>query len=187
MPSLAEFHCPHHPFPMISGDGDTQEFYVLSRRNGTAHRMAEMFAFQRSPALKTATRWIGGHERTITDDMPEIVRHRMEASAKAAGVTCDGAVYKSSLARFPGDPEAWVSSVEDCKRVADKRGMKLEGGIEHTPPGYNAEPISDVKAPYKVADDIVNEKFETLCEEQPDEKRRPGAKAELADALAGKE
>ncbi len=187
MPSVADYYRPHPPFRVISNIPDVQDTYVESRRNGTAHPMAEMFALQSAPALKTATRWIGGHERTIKDEMPKIVRDRMLASAKAAGVSSDGSVYKSQLASFPGDPKAWVSSAEDCKRVAEEKGLQLEGGIEYTPPGFHEEPVSDVRDEYNVAPDLVDTHFENLCAENPDEKRRPGAKAELAKKLAGKE
>ena len=187
MPSVENYYRPHPPFKIISDNPEVQGLYVESKRKGTAHALAEMFAFQASPALKTATRWIAGHERTIKDGQSEIVRNTMIASAKAAGVTADGAVYKSQLAAYPGDPQAWVSSEEDCKRVAEKRGLKLEGGINYTPPAYHEEPLSDVRKPYKVAPDLVNSHFEDLCDEHPEEKRRPGAKAELAKKLAGQE
>jgi len=187
MPSVEDYYRPHPPFKIISDIPEVQALYVESKRKGTAHALAEMFAFQAAPALKTATRWIAGHERTIKDGMPEIVRKRMMDSAKAAGVTCDGSVYKSQLAAYPGDPHAWVSSEEDCKRVAEKRGLKLEGGINYTPPAYHEEPISDVRKPYHVAPDLVDAHFHDLCENHPEEKRRPGAKAELAVKLAGGE
>lgn len=187
MPSVEDYYRPYPPFKIISDNPEVQSLYVKSRRKGTAHAMAEMFALQSAPALKTATRWIAGHQRTIRDDMPEIVRNGLIQSARQAGVTSDGAVYKSQLAAFPNDPEAWVSSEEDCKRVAAKRGLKLEGGINFAPPGFHEEPTSDVREPYKVAPDLVNAHYEKLCQENPDEKRRPGAKAELATKLAGGE
>ena len=43
------------------------------------------------------------------------------------------------------------------------------------------------RSPYHVAPDLVDAHFHDLCENHPEEKRRPGAKAELAVKLAGGE
>lgn len=36
--------------------------------------------------------------------------------------------YQAGLARYPGDPEAFVQSRADARRVADKRGLAIHHG-----------------------------------------------------------
>ncbi len=45
------------------------------------------------------------------------------------GGTATGRKYLSGLARFPGDPEAWVDSRGDVERVLTKRGWGSEGTV----------------------------------------------------------
>jgi hypothetical protein len=151
MPSLQEFYLPRPPFRVISDSEVVQEHYVDCRRNGTSHSLAEMFAFRRGPALDTDTMWIS--ERTARRD-GNLGDETLLREAKAAGVNVRRAEYKSGLARYPGDPEAWVESKADCIRVAAKRGLTLEGGVNYTPPEID-EP-APLRKPYRVADDILS-------------------------------
>lgn len=49
-------------------------------------------------------------------------RHVYTLPAQAAGVSTNGKHYQHGLARFPGDPEAWVDNLGDVKRILEKRG-----------------------------------------------------------------
>jgi len=44
--------------------------------------------------------------------------------AKRAGVDTTGRWYNPSIARFLGDPEAWVGSMDEIKQVCNRRGWR---------------------------------------------------------------
>lgn len=50
--------------------------------------------------------------------------------ASAAGVTTRGKQYIGGLARYPGDPEAWVGSRGDMIRVAKKNNFAVDGIVK---------------------------------------------------------
>jgi hypothetical protein len=51
--------------------------------------------------------------------------------AKEAGINPTGTYYLGGLADKRGwrDPKAWVSSVDDVKRVAQERNLHVEGAV----------------------------------------------------------
>ena len=135
-------------WPSVSDRPDVQKHYEACRDAGTSHRAAEMFATRQCPSLQTDTRWIAG-----TDNGR------------------NGSVYKHQLARFPGDPKAWVTSRADCRRVAAERGMTLEGSVTYTPPELDIpNPLDE---PYRVSDKIVDHEYEVLCDTEPDAAHMP--------------
>lgn len=93
---------------------------------------------------------IGDHYRSIAEE---------------AGQNTTGKKYLSGLARFPGDPEAWIDSRGDVERLAAKRGFGVEGTI-------NIKPRESIEAPKAscpdVADDILNYHTEVIASQHPD-------------------
>ena len=68
--------------------------------------------------------------------------------AKAAGISTSGKFYMSGLADKRGhkDPDAWVDSIADVKKVAQKRNLTVTGAVEHqgTPvPPPKTKPLSE--------------------------------------------
>lgn len=180
MPSLADYRHAHLPFPCVSFNPVVQSHYDLCRLEGTPHKLAEMFAFQRAPAIETDTRWIDGHDQSVNPD--SYYGHEVLAEAKKAGVNTSRAVYKSSLARYPGDPQAWVESRADCIRRAEALGLTLEGEINYEPTQYDPPEES---SSYRVADDIVEEHYQGAIEADPSLAGKKDFKEELADTLSG--
>jgi putative FmdB family regulatory protein len=77
-------------------------------------------------------------------------------TAERAGVSTNGKVYMHGLARFAGDPTAWVSDLGDVDRIATARGMGCEErGIKPR----QAEPTVR-----PVADDVVHNEVAALIE-----------------------
>lgn len=69
--------------------------------------------------------------------------------AKKAGVAINGRTYQGGLARFPGDPEAWVGSMDEAKAVLRRRGWGSEQlGVK----AVEREPEPSIP----IADDIVD-------------------------------
>ena len=58
------------------------------------------------------------------------IGNRFKKLAKDAGVVTRGKQYMPGLARFPGDPEAWVSDRGDIKRIAEKNNYNVDGIVK---------------------------------------------------------
>jgi putative FmdB family regulatory protein len=110
------------------------------------------------PLLKTDTAWqvgarYGGEQ--FAGSSPE-ERDLYVGTAERAGVSVNGKVYLHGLARFAGDPEAWVSDLGDVDRVARRRGMGCEErGIKPR----QAEPRAA-----GVADDVVHNEVAAMID-----------------------
>ena len=94
--------------------------------------------------------------------------------AEAAGVNPTGKWYSGPLARYPGDPEAWVDSLSDVRRIAERRNLNVQGAVNVVAPESSTPP-----APYRVADDIVAGHVADRLAEHPDLDR-----ADLTDSLS---
>lgn len=83
--------------------------------------------------------------------------------ATAAGASTTGKKYLSGLARFPGDPEAWVDGRGDVERVLNQRGWGCEGTINLKPRESLQPPVSGPE----VADDLLDEYTAEITSMQP--------------------
>ncbi len=140
-------------FPIVSNNINVQAFYVHVRRNGESHSIAEMLAFQKAPAMQNSDQMFlrGKHQDHGLDKNDRFAESYIRR-AHAGGVNPHGKVYMSNLAdkRGPGDPEAWVSGVDDVKRVCVERGHGCEAlGIPLQERAPDTGPA--------LADDIVQE------------------------------
>lgn len=126
---------------------DVMLAYYKMRFLGQSHNMAEMLATRSFPGIRgtDSTFMQGTH---MQDGLLDGVRQRMAAQA---GVDTNGRRYISGLARFPGDPEAWVSGLSDVKRICTDRGWNCHGAFEHEAPEPLFSPAPDVP----IAEDIV--------------------------------
>ena len=62
----------------------------------------------------------------------EAMREFHVAQAKKHGVNIRGKRYDPQLARFPGDPKAWVGSDTDVRKVLEHRGWGGKGAVNVT-------------------------------------------------------
>lgn len=98
--------------------------------------------------------------------MEMIGNHRKEVAEKM-GQSTKGKKYISQLARFVGDPEAWVDGRGDVQRVLEKRGWGSEGSVkaklrEKEPP-----------KPVALAEDLIQEKMREMVIKDPGLKEKP--------------
>ncbi len=125
--------------------------YLTMRLKGESHNIAKICATRKSPALNTDTTFLSGHVNgSQFAGCPDVGRHH-KAVAEAAGINTAGAVYMGGLARYSGDPEAWVSSKGDVARICTERGWGVEGAV--TVQRREAAAMPDTL----VGEDIVNE------------------------------
>ena len=142
---------------IISKDKYIQRDYEEMIAKGTAPKLAEMLALQSPPSCNTDTRFMTGEWGSER--------------------------YSHQLARFPGDPQARVSSRADVLRIAKERGMAIEGGgFSYTPPDYG---LAEDSGTYEVADDIVEDAIADIVDEHPEAARDPDLRENLKTRFSG--
>jgi len=77
----------------------------------------------------------GRYNNQQLDNMPTRQANYVAKEAREAGVDISGKYYVGGLADKRGwkDPEAWVSGVDDIKRVAQKRRLAVQGIYNYDP------------------------------------------------------
>lgn len=108
------------------------DHYETCRRYGASHKLALMFALAQAPGLVTDATYMAGHHDSGFGKNPTTAKMGdfYAAQAKKHGMTnLTGKRYLSSLARFSGDPDAWVSGRGDIKRVLERRGDGCVGTV----------------------------------------------------------
>ncbi len=175
-------------WPFVSDVEEIQAHYELCRRNHCAHALAEMLAFRAFPGTVGTDRAFmqgrlhqtGGQQ---FERLPRWVGEQYVQQALAAGVNPTGKYYSGSLARYPGDPRAWIDSLGDVRRVAAERGLSVQGAVTIEPP---EAPSQSEPAPYRVAPDIVQAKVAERLAEQPElASKREEVTYEVSKTLAG--
>ncbi len=151
-------------YPKISDDREIQAHYVACRKAGSDHRLSEMLAFQQAPgASGVDNTFLAGTENGKQfAHAPWLGKAYKEISEKMAPGSTSGAVYKSQIARFAGDPKAWVRSRSDVKKRAAELGKDVEGMVT-----YHA-PAREPKAPVAIAEDIVQTLVRSKVARDPD-------------------
>lgn len=100
-------------------------------------RWADMCAHQIAPGSSGSDRAFmeGRYNNQQLDDMPKRQAEYVSREAREAGVDISGKYYVGGLADKRGwkDPEAWVSGVDDIKRVAQKRRLAVQGIYNYDP------------------------------------------------------
>lgn len=145
----------------ISNNHAVQARYETLCQEGCDPRLAEMLALRRFPGTVTDREFLKGHcngnqfdETPLTRQIGDVYRRQ----AEAAGVNVTGKVYIGQLARFSGDPNAWVENRGDVKRVCEENGMSCEGLVKvETDPGptYDIGSHDEPLAPDLVLDEMT--------------------------------
>lgn len=154
-------------FEVVSSNPRIQHAYEQMRREGTSHKLAEMFAFQRPPRANDDTTWLASQSDSISganlDNAPKMVQDAYTEPAKAAGVNIKGSVYVPGLATFPGDPNAWVKNLSEVKQKVEQKGWGCDGAI-NVKARNDGVPVADID----VAPDLVQQKAAQMIEANPD-------------------
>ena len=153
----------------VSQDFDIQVRYWEMRLNGQSHNMAEMLATRTFPGARGTDRAFmqGRYHQTGGGQFAHLPAGSVQEymrKAEEAGVNPTGKWYSGGLARFPGDPRAWVDGLSDVKRVAEERGAEVSGAIDVRPPTDQEV----VPRPYRVASDLVQARVAEAIADNPD-------------------
>jgi hypothetical protein len=106
--------------------------YVVCRENGCTPRLADMLAEGQPPMSNTDREFLEGHccgNQFAKNTLDMKVGDAFKKQAAAAGVNVTGKVYLGGMARFPGDPEAWVSDRHEVQKRLTERGWGSEGSV----------------------------------------------------------
>lgn len=151
-------------YPIVSSDPAVQKHYVLCRKEGTSHNLAEMYAFGQPPMSKTDREFLEGHHNGNQFEGAEWVGDHYKAIAESEGQCVKGKIYLNGLAAYPGDPRAWVTGRGDVQKVCEERGWDCEGMVDVK---ARRQPEKE-RLPMPVGEDIVAAKVESICAELPD-------------------
>lgn len=123
------------PTEVMRAGPSAVETYLESIESGATEKFAVMCALRVPPGTKGSDRAFmeGRCNNQQLDDLPPLMAKYMVNEAKAAGINVTGKHYVSGLAdsRAWQDPAAWVSSVDDVKRVAAARNLHVQGAVTH--------------------------------------------------------
>lgn len=104
-------------------------------RAADAARLAEMFAARQPPGTRGTDRaFLQDRHNGKQFEKEPAVGDRYASAARRAGVSTAGRVYHSGLARFPGDPAAWISDTGDLRKRCETMGKSCTGIIEYQAP-----------------------------------------------------
>jgi len=112
-----------------------KDHYISMIEDGQSESFALMCSLGQPPGYRGTDRTLmeGKYNAGWLDEMPPHQARRILREAKAAGIDTTGKFYMSGLAdkRMHQDPEAWIDSAADIKRVAEKRKLNVQGCVNH--------------------------------------------------------
>lgn len=163
----------------FSENETVQRHYVDCLANGCSKKLAGMLAARKPPAINGDPTLLRGHldgnEFTTEHDY---LRYR--SVAERGGVSVRGKRYMTGLARFPGDPQAWISDASDVRKICREKNLNCEGVVRHKA----REPEEGPKPDVQIADDIVAEEVDRVLELEPEKRDRlPQLVEEAKDRL----
>lgn len=143
---------------------EVQEFeYRAATQARDEKNLLEMLNAGRPPHGISDCTFMRGTANGRQFDGQEHVGDRYRAVTEQNGGSHVGKKYISGLARFPGDPEAWVDSRGDVERVLEKRGWGCEGSVNVKA----KEPIDPPRPGPDVADDLLDQYTMQIASQDP--------------------
>jgi len=162
--------CEHYKNPYYS----IGALYMRLRDEGSANRWAAMCSLQKGPVLSTDDTFFQGSKPLYDQFESQAHLDRYLKVSAQHGYTPDkNAVYFPSLARFRGDPEAYVTRAMGrsyIKKLLEKRGWSSEGGVNVKGRGPESDPL-DAKNCIPLGEDIIRERAAVMQAKDPSLKR----------------
>ena len=146
-------------------------FYFRLRMEGKSDRAACMYALQKSARVETDDVFFQG-SKPLYDQFGS--QKALDRVLKVAGqhghVPDKNAVYFPNLARFRGDPEAFVTRSMGptyIRKLLDKRGWSAEGGVNVKGREPDSDPL-DPKNCRPLGEDIIRRRMGEEIKKNPD-------------------
>lgn len=149
-------------------DRGCEDFYLSMINKGESPRMAEMLALRQAPCINTDDTFLAGqgtldrqikHEKMLDHITQSAIRHGYKPRPTD--------VYNSAIARFPGDPRAFLNHGEARSKVRDvceSEGWSCEGAVKVK----GRQPEDEPKPVHKLAPKIVDRICKQKINENPD-------------------
>ena len=154
---------------IMAGGYTRGAFYVRLMSSGQSQSMAEMLALQKGPGLDTDDVFFSGSKPLYDQFGSQKHLDRFLKQAKARGFTPPvNSTYYPNLARFPGDPEAFVTRAQGrsyIKKLCESRGWECSGGVKAEYREPERDPYETAPA---LADDIVRESMAEEIKKNPE-------------------
>lgn len=159
------------PFDVEQAGDYAVFFYVDCILRGESKNIAEMCALRQAPRVMTDDVYLAGHgslEKQIPNpkQLELVVRTAMRNGYKPKHTD----VYEPSMARYPGDPQAFVNhgqGLGHVKKVCEQRGVEDQSGTVRTKARQpEKDPWENPK--HRLAPDIVARKVRQRINENPD-------------------
>jgi hypothetical protein len=139
--------------------------YRGMRIGGQTHKFALMIASRQFPGVKTDSVFNEGKFSGSGGSGCEAKENHYRTQAEKRGFSTNGKWYCGSLARFPGDPEAFIGSRSDVLAVCKKNNFTiLDGYVDYK--GHETPPTPD----YEVAPGLIDRETREVMEDCPGSK-----------------
>jgi hypothetical protein len=169
-------------YPLIEDpngpNGHIQAAYEELRRSGESHSIAEMLAYRQAPASKTTDdflRGIGTLDKQLGDNNNFYLNKVVQQYTKEMGHPPNpNYVYSPGLARYTGDPRAFVANEADVKRRAEELNVNVEGFVNHKAREPEEDPFGKMGNKFTkrvpIANDLKQMIREKIVAKNPDMK-----------------
>ena len=151
---------PHYPVE-YQFDVTPLALYVKMRHSGQSHAMPAMCATQKAPKAMSDRELFSGIGRLDQQYEPRYIEE-IVYNARVHGYNPNpNDMYMQNLARFPGDPEAFVPPTGGrghIKKVCEDRGLPCEGAVNVK--GGEPRPPEPVRLAADLAEDIVKKRIQ---------------------------
>jgi hypothetical protein len=155
-----------------------ETIYEEALSNGCTPRLAELLACRKAPGAQTDREFFRNKPKLDEQFKSAQTLNHYVAQARKKGYNPNpNDVYMSQLARFPGDPEAFVPASggrNHVKRVLEQRGWGSEGIVNVKP----AQFVPDPPPAAPLSKGILKKMVAMKLKENPDLKTKPRAELE---------
>ncbi len=135
---------------------------AAQKRFGELRPFDQMVVTGRAPFCMTDNVFLEGECNGNQFEKTPGLGDKLKKACEKAGGSVKGKVYKRQLAKFFGDPRAWVSGRGDVQRVCEERNMGSEGAVTVKQREMDTPP----PPPKPIADKIVHQETARLLEGQ---------------------
>lgn len=139
-------------------------------------RLEEMLEAQQAPYGVTDSTFMKGKHEQFAATPKQGDFYAREAKRRGLK-SVKGKRYLSQLARYPGDPRAFVSGRGDVQKVCEERGWGCEGLVSVAPVEKEKSP------PTAVADDILESRAQREIAETVAQGEKAPEKAEVKERI----
>ncbi len=143
----------------------TEDGYKAARGAVESARLDEMLQSSQTPHCVSDQTYMKGHINGRQFEGCQHMGNYYKHETELRGGNTNGKRYISGLARFAGDPEAWVTGRDDIRRVIESRpGWSCQGAVDIDGKGNSPPPAP----PVEVADDLLNKYTIQVASTLPD-------------------